>query len=809
MHLPKPHTLQTKFISGLIFATLVLGVVFSLGFYTHMRSVLEEEVRDKARLIFTHVDSIQHYVRDVLRPAMYEALPKSFVLQAMSSSYISRKIMATVNAPHDGTMYRRVAIDARNPDYEANPQEQQLIHYFRRDDKTTLWQGYQLLDGEKYYIMSRPVRFDQECMYCHGDAKNAPKDLIDRYGHRGFGKELGAIAGVDVVGISVNSSVGRVEQTILTYFACFALGALLFFFATNVLFKVLVVNNLKRLQNAFRSNVTPEDAIALLHNLDQGDEVEELVDSIEQMSHHLFDAKLQLQNYADNLRDMVEDRTEALSREVVARREDVQLFVRILENMSSSRTRAELWRTTLPQICRRFNALRIFYICTMGTLDSFVWPESEPPPELPPNMVEMLTGSTCILQGNRIFIPVESSTGNAEGLLGLCWASEEEAARHDRNVLMALGRQLGSSADNITAIDSLLRQMNVLQTIVEGISDPLVLLDAGCTILTVNEAARQLSNELSLGERSDGNILPYFSNKQGQCQPLHDVIADGQPHSLEITLAENRSFSLCLYPVSDHDAHVDRIVLYARETTTEKRMQAQVWHAEKMATVGKLTAGLAHEINNPLGVILCYTGLLRQAITDTQQAADLAVIERHTRQAQRVLRDLLNFARPKAAGSGIADLGAVLLSIKEVFSVQAAKKGVRVDCALPATTLRVRMGIGELEQVLSNLMINALDAVPETGGIIRLHLKSEDQSTAVIEVEDNGPGISQEAVPHIFDPFYSTKEIGAGTGLGLTVVYGMVADVGGRIEVGPSETLHGAHFIIHLPLGTEDNADLP
>ncbi|RXL66087.1 hypothetical protein EO238_32960, partial [Citrobacter sp. AAK_AS5] len=77
----------------------------------------------------------------------------------------------------------------------------------------------------------------------------------------------------------------------------------------------------------------------------------------------------------------------------------------------------------------------------------------------------------------------------------------------------------------------------------------------------------------------------------------------------------------------------DRVVVYVRETTMEKRMRSQVWHSEKMATVGKLTAGLAHEINNPLGVILCYAGLLRQTITDPQQAADLNVIERHTRQA--------------------------------------------------------------------------------------------------------------------------------------------------------------------------------
>jgi len=804
MHLPKPHTLQTKFISGLIFATLVLGAAFSLGFYLHMRSVLEEEVHDRARLIFTYVDSIQHYVRDVLRPVMYESIPEDFVLQAMSSSYISRKIMAPVNAPQVGTVYRRVAINARNPNYEANGEERKLISYFKKEEKIDLWQGYQLLNGEKYYVMSRPVRFVQECMYCHGSPQSAPKALIDRYGQRGFGKELGAIAGVDFVGISVNSSVGRVEQTILTYFACFGLGALLFFFATNVLFRVLVVNNLKRLQNALRKNVGEEAQRALIQDHAQEDEVEGLVDSIKQMSQHLFDAKVQLQDYADNLRKMVAERTEALSREVSARQQDVQLFVQILENMSSSRTRAEFWRTTLPQICKRFGAQQIFYICTMGTQNSFVWPECDIPPEIPANMVEILTGSACVLQESRIYIPVESSSGNAEGLLGLYWASAKEAVQHDRNVLMAVGRQLGSSADNLTAIDSLLRQMNVLQTIVEGISDPLVLFDGQCNILTVNDAARKLSSELSEDGRIDGNILPYFFDEQEKCQPLQETITVGHPHIREVTLMGNRSFSLCLYPVGGRDGKVERIVLYARENTSEKHMQAQVWHAEKMATVGKLTAGLAHEINNPLGVILCYTGLLRQSISDEQQAADLAVIERHTRQAQRVLRDLLNFARPKAAGSGMADSCAVINSIKEVFSVQAGKRGVQVAFDLPKTPLWVRMGVGELEQVMSNLIINGLDAVPETEGIIRLRLQAAKNAMVRIDVEDNGPGVPRDVAPHIFDPFYSTKDIGAGTGLGLTVVYGMVTDLDGTIEVGRSEDLLGARFTLHIPQASGD-----
>jgi len=242
-----------------------------------------------------------------------------------------------------------------------------------------------------------------------------------------------------------------------------------------------------------------------------------------------------------------------------------------------------------------------------------------------------------------------------------------------------------------------------------------------------------------------------------------------------------------------------QVVVYLRETTKEKQMQQQVCQAEKMATVGQLTAGLAHEINNPLGVILCYTGLLRQSVQNPEHAADLEIIERHTRQAQRVLQDLLNFARPKTADSGTADACAVAASVREVFIAQAAKKQVSTHIDCPDRPLPVRLGVGAMEQIISNLMINALDAVPQGAGQILIRVKESTGNMVMVEISDNGPGVATAHAPYIFDPFYSTKEIGAGTGLGLTVIYGIVHDIGGRVEIGQSGELGGARFSVYLP----------
>ena len=138
-------------------------------------------------------------------------------------------------------------------------------------------------------------------------------------------------------------------------------------------------------------------------------------------------------------------------------------------------------------------------------------------------------------------------------------------------------------------------------------------------------------------------------------------------------------------------------------------------------------------------------------------------------------------------------------SVTEVFAVQAAARGVEVALDCPDGPLPVRLGQDELEQVLSNLLLNALDAAPGGSGRIRVRVTAACNGRVAIEVADNGPGVAAGEEARIFDPFYSTKEPGQGTGLGLAIVYGLVTEVGGRVEAGRSEALGGARFTVLLP----------
>jgi hypothetical protein len=845
MYIPKPHTLQHKFLAGLAVAVIGLGGLFATVLYMHLRTVLEEEVHAKARLVFSQIDAIQGFVREALRPRMLQTHPGEFIIEAMSSSYISRQVMDRMDSDGAGHIYRRVAMGARNPDFEATPHERGLISHFRLHPEQSLWTGYDTVNGQQYYVIARPVAFSEQCMTCHGDPADAPPQLVEMYGNRGFGQKLDAVVGLDYVGVPVSDAVSHLRQSISTYFAFLIVCALIFFSSANVVFRVLVVRNLRRLTGVFRRTLGDgadgadggdgpdgegggDRPAALIARLEQGDEIEELVDGIEQVAHHLADARARLQSYADNLRQMVDERTAELSREAGERRADVDLFVKLFEDMRGLRTRDKLWRYALPQIARRFGARRIAYVCTFASHNFYAWPERDRRPDLPEPLADVLTGGCALLRGACVFVPVEAQAGAAEGLLCLEWDDADDAARQNLDVLAALGRQLGTVAENLSALDRLVRHMDVLQSVFEGIRDPLALVDGSGSVIIANEGARRLSLELSGGSAPSGDLLAALRGGDGGGADDNPGGADsmgaypvggearavagtgrtgaGMPgpavgaESREVVLPGGRSFMVNLYPLARGEDEPGRAAVYVRETTLEKRMFAQVSQSEKMVTVGKLAAGLAHEINNPLGVILCYAELLRRNTGDAQQQADLDVILRHTRQAQRVLRDLLNFARPKAAGSAPADIARVARSVAEVFGVQAAKKFATVTAETEPDLPPVTAGEQALEQIFSNLVLNALDALPASGeGRVRIRVRrGENPGEVVATVADSGSGVPDHLRKDVFDPFFTTKEMG--TGLGLAVVYGLVVDAGGSVTAGDSAELGGAEFTVRLPV---------
>ncbi|WP_461210941.1 c-type heme family protein [Desulfocurvus sp. DL9XJH121] len=802
MQITRPYTLQTKFLLGLTAASLVIGVLIATGFYFQMRQLLNEEVHGRAALILAQADAVKGYVQKTLRPTMYEVVPDTFVIQAMSSSFVTRSVMEKAAKDGGGHVFRRVALSSRNPRFEANEFERGLIQRFRRKPSLTLWQGYEKIGGVMHYVLARPVTYSAGCMRCHGDPKDAPAELAAAYGNRGFGHQLGSIGALDFVSVPVSASVAHLRGATVTFMIMFGMAVLLLFGTANLIFKQVVVNNLRTLVSVFQRNFTDDKGTALLREVERGDELNDMISGMEKLGDHLYDTRLQLQDYAANLENKVRERTEELSVEAGERRADVRLFVDLLGGFSHSHSRPELWRQSLPFVGLRFDLAYVTFICGQGMHRHYSWPREEQTPDLPENWLELLAEAKPLYEDHRAIVPVESPHGTAEGLLCMYQKPGRSFRPQDRAVLRAIGRQLGIASENLAALDSILRHSANLQSIFEGITDPLLLVDDTGDPVMVNSAARRLSADLSGGATEGGQVIPFLCESLGDnsdCD-ISEAIRRDSFVFREVTLAGGRSFALSIYPVRDDGGERGQVVVSVRETTGEKRMLAQVTQSEKMATVGKLAAGLAHEINNPLGVILCYAELLKNGITGDQQRDDVDVIVRHTRQAQNVLRDLLNFARPKLSTSVAVDMPTAVEAVADVFRIQAEKKGAVIHFHAEAGMPPVLMEPQVVEHVTANLLINALDAVPESGGEVRVELSYDASDGMVLfTVADNGPGIPEDVMPFIFDPFFTTKEVNKGSGLGLAVIYGFVTDLGGRIRAVNREG-GGAEFRIRLPV---------
>ncbi|MGE4290569.1 MAG: DUF3365 domain-containing protein [Desulfovibrio sp.] len=797
-----PQRLQAKFLLGLGAIVCLLGAFFAASLYFHLSSLLNTQVQEKADLVLAQVDAVQSYVREKLRPRMYEILDDQFVIEAMSTSYVSRAVMDRLNVSDMKYHYRRVAENARNPKSEVTEAEHEVLQFFRDNPDSKYWTGRRRIDGQDHYVKARPVIFKQSCLHCHGVPGDSPRELLDRYGtERGFGHKAGAVDGIVLVGVPVERAVAKIREATVGYVGLYASGVLLFFTVIQFFFNRLVIHNLRRLTDKFKTLFQDQAEITVLEKIGNEDEIDEIVQGMEELGDHLHSVQQQLKAHSENLEQMVEERTSELKHEADERRADVRLFVQLLDGLNRSTSRRELWRFALPLVGRRFGALEAGFACMLTQTTYYSWPVADSRPAMPDNWKSIMMDAQPRFDPDRAFIPVTSSDASAEGLLVLSWPAGTVLKEQDRDVLRALGQQLGIAMENLTVLHNLLRQKDMLQAVFEGISDPLLLMDAACGVVLANEAARSLAD--AFGESPRHDLAPLFApgGVLGSC-PLQELILKAQPQTREVRTADNRSFSINIYPVTLDESEDlrGRIVVYIREVTQEKRMLSTMQRSEKLATVGRLAAGLAHEINNPLGVIKCYAELLRGSVSSPEQLEDVRVILKHAGQAQNVLQELLNFARPKQAAPVSIDLVGMVGDAAKVFQVQAGKRGVRVEMDSHPDLPPFIANPQHVEQILANLFSNALDAVaPETGRIRVSVERDENHGEAdgvILRVADNGPGISEEHLRQLFDPFFTTKEMGKGTGLGLAVVYGLVVEMGGRIEV---ENRDGAVFTIHLP----------
>jgi len=262
-------------------------------------------------------------------------------------------------------------------------------------------------------------------------------------------------------------------------------------------------------------------------------------------------------------------------------------------------------------------------------------------------------------------------------------------------------------------------------------------------------------------------------------------------------------FSISLSPMRDEQNLVNSVVVVMTDITDAVLLQAKLAHSERMAAIGRLVSGVAHEVNNPLAAILGFTDLLLENPAMPENAReDLQIILHETQRTKDIVQDLLSFARQRPVQRELVHLNNVLRQTIKLRSYDFASHGVEVIEDFDENLSPALGDAQQLQQVFLNILNNAYDAVQDAGqrGRIAIHTGRNDQNIEVA-ITDNGTGVPD--TERIFDPFYTTKQAAKGTGLGLSICYGIVRAHGGEILCRNNEDGQGSTFIVRVPIATE------
>jgi PAS domain S-box-containing protein len=262
-------------------------------------------------------------------------------------------------------------------------------------------------------------------------------------------------------------------------------------------------------------------------------------------------------------------------------------------------------------------------------------------------------------------------------------------------------------------------------------------------------------------------------------------------------------FSISLSPMRDEQDAVNSVVVVMTDITDAALLQAKLAHSEKMATIGRLVSGVAHEVNNPLAAILGFTDLLLEnPEVPVSAREDLQIILQETQRTKDIVQDLLSFARQRPVQRELVQVNSVLRQTIKLRSYDFASHGVEVLEDFEESLAPALGDSQQLQQVFLNILNNAYDAVQEASqrGRIKIHTRRQAEMIEVA-ISDNGTGIGDPQ--RIFDPFYTTKQVGKGTGLGLSICYGIVRAHGGEIQCWNNEEGAGSTFVVRVPVATE------
>lgn len=414
--------------------------------------------------------------------------------------------------------------------------------------------------------------------------------------------------------------------------------------------------------------------------------------------------------------------------------------------------------------------------------------------------------------GIRYLQPLETH-GRVIGLLGLGDRANGDALNsEDLELLAALAGYAATAMDNAVLYRSLETKAGELQrlksyneSVIQSITAGVVVVDSEGAVRVWNsfmETFYGLEASHAVGRSIDhvfpSDLLRSVKEALGNSRWRIPKVARLDRTRLKSSSGEDRLVNVHLSPFVAQDDVLTGTLLLFDDVTEKAQLEDQLVQAEKLTSIGLLAAGVAHEVNTPLAGISSYTQLLLDSTPSSDSRRDLLEkIEKQSFRASRIVNNLVNFARVRDGEFREVNVNSLMLETVSLLEHQLWSQGVEVSLHLDPALPRTRGHEGKLQQVFVNLLMNAKDAMP-AGGSITVRT-SHRNSGLVVEVEDSGKGIPGDVLHRIYDPFFTTKDVGKGTGLGLSVCYGIVQEHEGRIQA-RSQAGEGSTFTVHLPV---------
>jgi PAS domain S-box-containing protein len=379
----------------------------------------------------------------------------------------------------------------------------------------------------------------------------------------------------------------------------------------------------------------------------------------------------------------------------------------------------------------------------------------------------------------------------------------------EKDLLQAIAGQAATAFLNGQLYKTLQQKASELQrltdyneNILESMDSGILVLDLDAKVVRWNRAMEQLygrTREEVLGRSLDDVFPESFMEALRGSLVLGETEEIASIYKLRLPSADGRSLMVnaSVAPFQVDSGERCGSILILDDVTSRVRLEEQLQHSEKMASIGLLAAGVAHEVNTPLTGISSYAQMLRKEVEAGDPKAELLEkIERQTFRASKIINSLLNFSRSSGAELEPLDVNKLVLDVLSLLEPQLGGASIKLRKEFGDGLPRVRGNENRLQQVFFNLILNAKDAMPK-GGWLTVVTRADDD-TVIAEIKDTGHGIRKEHIKRIYDPFFTTKGLGRGTGLGLSVSYGIVQEHGGAIFV-DSVPGKGTTFQVTLP----------